>query len=51
MLICALVPAAARALLDQLVDLGVADPDAAHDLALAHPLDHDLVAHVGAERA
>jgi hypothetical protein len=37
------------ALLDQLIDLGIGDPDPAHDLALAHPLDHDLVANVLAE--
>ena len=36
-------------LLEQRVDLGVGDADAARDLALAHPLDQHLVAHVVAE--
>ena len=35
--------------LEQVVDLGVADLDPAHDLALAHPLDQHLVADVVAE--
>ena len=48
MLNWALAPRAAT-LLDQGVDLGVADPDPARDLALAHPLDHHLVLDVGAE--
>ena len=37
------------ALLDQVVDVDVADPDAVQHLALAQPLDHQLVADVVAE--
>ena len=49
MLICAPTPAALRRFSIRLVDLGVADLDPAHDLALAHPLDQHLVADVVAE--
>ena len=49
MLICALVPAAARrfSISSSISASLILDP--AHDLALAHPLDHDLVANVLAE--
>ena len=46
---CGAVPAAARRLLEQRVDLGVGDADARLHLALAHALDQHLVAHVVAK--